>query len=565
MTVSLRIVFGICLSAFVCIAVSGASMDRDPPRFASGFSVIPNSNPRVPLTAAIRFATDEPATVAIEINGKPPAVASHRLEKQHLVPVLGLRAGAVNQVRLFLTDATGNVSPPSAYLEIPTEPLPEDFPPIEARIHDPARIEPGVILFGALRTDLPMSVLVGVDEEGAVVWYWRADRSVSDVRRLANGNLLFLEGSDAVEMDLFGDIVQRWRPTALSPPANALPAATPVNVDVFHHEIAELPWNNLLTLSTEVRPYDGFPTSETDAEAETAEANVVGDVIVEFARDGQVINQWRLLDILDPLRIGYDSLLGFWNGTYGQPTRDWAHANAVSYDESDDSFIVSARHQDAIVKFRRSDSRIVWILGTHDDWEPPWSSSLLSAVGALEWPFHQHAPRVTKAGTLLMFDNGNYRARPFDPKFAETSSYSRAVEYNVLAANGTVTEVWSYGGDDDELFFSPIIGGATQLPLTGNILITDGARGTNSNGRPSNPAAGNQWARILEVTHTQPAKKVLELVIGNSRKPPNESWLVYRSTHLPGFYPAETAPREFLHSGPGQPRDRQTGPKARSY
>jgi arylsulfate sulfotransferase len=537
MVLSFRVVFVLCLCAFAWVAVAASAMDGEPPRFASKLFVAPNSNPGVPLTAFIRFATDEPATVSIEINGKPPVVASRKPVRHHSIPVLGLRAGALNQVRLFLTDTAGNVSAPSAYLEIPTAPLPDDFPPIEARIYDKTAIEPGVTLFGVLRTDVRMSAILAIDEEGTVVWYWRGSREVTDVRRLRNGNLLFLEGTDAVEMDMSGNIIQRWRPTALNPTVQP-PVATPVNVDIFHHEIAELPWDNLLTLSTEVRRYDVFPSSETDPAAAPAAANVVGDVIVEFARDGRVVNQWRLLDILDPVRIGYDSLSGFWNNTYGGvPTRDWAHANAVHYDESDDSFIVSMRHQDATVKVRRRDSQIVWILGTHDDWQAPWTSFLLRAVGALEWPFHQHAPSVTAAGTIVMFDNGNYRARPFDPKFPEPDSYSRAVEYRVDPINKTVSEAWSYGGGDDDVFFSPILGAATQLPITGNILVTDGARGTNSNGRPSDPAGGNQWARIVEVTHTQPPQKVFELVIGSPSRPPSGSWLVYRSTHLPGLYP----------------------------
>jgi hypothetical protein len=476
--------------------------------------------------------------VSIEVNGRTPVMVSRRAAWNHWISVLGLRAGRVNQVRLFLTDTRGNVSPPSDFLEIETPPLPDDFPPIEARIYDPARIEPGVTLFGVLRTDARMSAILAVDEEGMVVWYWRSDRDVSDIRRLRNGNLLFMEATDAVEMDMSGNVIQRWRPSPLNASSQQLPAAIPVNVDSFHHEIAELPWNNLLTLSTEVRRYDAFPSSETNANAAPAPANVVGDVIVEFARDGQVVNQWRLLDILDPTRIGYDSLLGFWNNTYGGiTTRDWSHANAVHYDESDDSFIVSARHQDATVKFRRSDSQIVWILGNHDDWQLPWASFLLNAVGSLDWPYHQHAPRVTTAGTVVMFDNGNYRARPFDSKSSDADSYSRAVEYSIDAIDRTVSEVWSYGDNGDDAFFSPIIGGVKQLPVTGNILITDGARGTSSNGRPTDPAGGNQWARLVQVTHTRPAQKVMELVIGNASRPPNGSWLVYRSTHLPGLYP----------------------------
>ena len=49
------------------------------------------------------------------------------------------------------------------------------------------------------------------------------------------------------------------------------------------------------------------------------------------------------------------------------------------------------------------------------------------------------------AGTILCFDNGTYRARPFAEKQPSAESYSRAVEYEVDEAAMTVKQVWDYG------------------------------------------------------------------------------------------------------------------------
>jgi len=103
----------------------------------------------------------------------------------------------------------------------------------------------------------------------------------------------------------------------------------------------------------------------------------------------------------------------------------------------------------------------------------------------------------------------------------------------------TVAQVWSYGGPADEIFYSPFICDADRLPVTGNVLITDGGRVVDGDGTPSDlPAAeGNHtWARLVEVTHTTPAVKVWEVQIGNP-DPDSESWTVYRSERLPGLYP----------------------------
>ena len=111
-----------------------------------------------------------------------------------------------------------------------------------------------------------------------------------------------------------------------------------------------MPSGNFLALSTELQQLDDYPSSETDPAAPRETAHVVGGVVVEFTPTGQVIREVKLFDILDPYRIGYDSLgTTFWRETYGEvvegDTRDWLHDNAVIYDARDDSAIVSLRQR----------------------------------------------------------------------------------------------------------------------------------------------------------------------------------------------------------------------------
>ena len=65
---------------------------------------------------------------------------------------------------------------PRSRSSIDTPPLPEDFPPIELSISDPARMEPGVTLFDLIHwpesgTDAAYGLLVALNERGEVVWY----------------------------------------------------------------------------------------------------------------------------------------------------------------------------------------------------------------------------------------------------------------------------------------------------------------------------------------------------------------------------------------------------------
>ena len=159
---------------------------------------------------------------------------------------------------------------------------------------------------------------------------------------------------------------------------------------------------------------------------------------------------------------------------------------------------------------------------------------VLTPVGGGLYPFHQHSARLTPQRTLLLFDNGKYRALPFAPKMPPEQSFSRAVEFAIDEERGEFRELWSYGGRPGEIFFTPFLGETDWLPVKGHVLITDGGRVVQPNGLPgAHPAQGRKWARILEVTHTTPALVVFEVLIDD----PRQGWTVYRSERLPSLYP----------------------------
>lgn len=128
----------------------------------------------------------------------------------------------------------------------------------------------------------------------------------------------------------------------------------------------------------------------------------------------------------------------------------------------------------------------------------------------MQWPFHQHAAEVTQSGSVLIFDNGNFRALPPQTPMAGSEAYSRAVEYMIDAQAKTVAQIWSYGGPGEDAFFSPFISEADRLPVTGNVLITDGGRVEDEQGKQTDQiVGGNHWARIVEVTRSEDLRRFL--------------------------------------------------------
>lgn len=506
-----------------------------------------NPNADAPLVAFVDFETDRPVVCSVTIDDgqrrwtyRPIFAAS----RDHHLAIVGLRAGVEHTLQVQVETPDALASDTSSLVTVTTPPLPDDFPPLETLISSPEKMEPGVTLFAAnIWRDnervYDYGYFIAVDAAGEVIWYCRTGRRTADLRLLNSGHLLYNEAKNfgIFEVDLLGNpIRQWWAANLVSPPNDRF---IPVQTDSFHHQVIELPSGNILTLSTELRMTEDFPTTELAPFGATAEAAVVGDVVLEFAKDGTVIDQLSLYDLLDPHRIGYGSLSGFWASHYPREdpeagSRDWSHANAIVFDPATDSVIVSLRHQDCLVKIHRGSRQVVWILGDPSGWRYPWRNLLLQPQGPLHWPYHQHGPELTPFGTLLMYDNGNYRAIPPEPKRSAPANYSRAVEYVIDEDAQSVKQVWEYGGGPrDERFYSTFYGEADRLPQTGNVLITDGGHIETADGLPSDDIpGGHQWARIIEVTHDLPSEKVFELRM-DSGKDEGIGWSMYRSERLP--------------------------------
>ena len=238
--------------------------------------------------------------------------------------------------------------------------------------------------------------------------------------------------------------------------------------------------------------------------ADDTRVRTVRDVIIEVDASGEVVDEWRLFEILDPNRnivlksidqgavcLNIDTsqsgktlsaeqlakleaqhAFGDIAGTGAG--RNWAHVNSVDYDPSDDSIIISSRHQSALIKIGR-DKKVKWIVGSHEGWKKEFQDKLLTPIdkngkpikcegskceGGFDWTWTQHTGWRIDAKSnkdifyLSVFDNGD--ARGMEQPALPEMKYSRAVIYKIDQKKMTIQQVWEYGKERGFEWYSPI-------------------------------------------------------------------------------------------------------------
>ena len=467
----------------------------------------------------------------------------------HSTTLLGFKPGRTNVITVTVRDKFRNEVTASNAVSFVTAPVPANFPRIVLLESKPEKMEPGYTLFRGQNNGGPGYVII-VDNVGEVVWY-SSTSTVLDVRQLANGDLFIPLVTTMNEVNMLGQTVRTW----------VVPAAWRVN----NHDGVPTPHGTILYLSDASRVVTNFPTSATDPNAPTRTTNVLHQAVVEISyTNAALLNTWLPIDILDPRRISY--LTFTFRNAMGW---DWSHVNAVIEDPRDDSLIISMRHQNAVVKFARSTGQLKWILGPHENWGPAFQPYLLTPVGTpFAWHYAQHAPKITPQGTLLLYDDGDYRASPFDAWVPDANNYSRAVEYDINEDTMEVSQVWEYASTNETLY-TWSVGDADFLKQRGNVLVTFGNISYVNGVHPSAIATNAAMVRIKEVTHEQVPEVVFDLALfdyANTNKN-YAGCLTYRSDRIPDLYSVLPLPVTDLTVKlmDGQPQLQFSGNELKTY
>ena len=186
---------------------------------------------------------------------------------------------------------------------------------------------------------------------------------------------------------------------------------------------------------------------------------------------------------------------------------DWFHANAVTYDPTDDTIIVSGRTQ-GTVKLT-ANNEVVWILAPHREWGQAGNGVDLNTLlldpldaqgqvisdlqvldGAVnhpdfEWSWYQHAPLITPEGNLMLLDNGDNR------NYLGNELYSRAVEYKIDETDMTIQQIWQYGKERGAETYSRIVSDVDYIANEDHVIFSPGAVSFN----------GSLYGKSIEVAY----------------------------------------------------------------
>ena len=269
--------------------------------------------------------------------------------------------------------------------------------------------------------------------------------------------------------------------------------------------------------------------SSDHVRADGKHVRTVRDVIIEVDQNGNVVDEWRLFDILDPYRDNVLKVLDqgavclnidasqagktlsaeqlaeqdksdkFGDIVGSGAGRNWVHVNSVDYDPTDDSIIISSRHQSALIKIGR-DKKVKWIMGSPEGWKKTFADKVLKPVdskgnpikcegskceGGFDWTWTQHTGwRVDSKSdknifTLSVFDNGDARGMEQPP--LPDMKYSRAVIYKINQKKMTVEQIWQYGEERGHAWYSPVTSLTEYMPDKNSGFVYSATAGANFN------------------------------------------------------------------------------------
>jgi arylsulfate sulfotransferase len=488
-----------------------------------------NQNKSVPLSSFLDFETTKDYdSVFISLNDGE-RLTELKYAKNEKSPngylLMLMRADKEHSISFKLKDKKGKVYDYDNMLSFTTLKLPNndtEFPKIEITknltgekeeltLINPRRRMP-INMAGSNKFNQLFGMLLIINQKGEVLWYYQTDSRISDFDCLPNGNISYLTQDNClVEIDFSGNIINQWYAAKRTEGGEI--DAIPVDAQTFHHDVSLLPNNNWLVLSTELKEVEDYFTSEVDKDAPRKKQTLVGDVVIEFTPEGEVVHRWHAFDKMPVMRIGYETFSNYWIRRGYPNSVDWSHANAIIPLPNEDAYLINFRLQSAMIKVNKKSGEIDWIFAEPSGWGKDLQDKLLK-IPEEGWNWHQHSPRFTKNGNLLFFNNNNYQARPFEKTKSILESPSYIVEYKIDEKEMSVKKIWSTENDVEKKVYSTAMGRVSELEDSGNILVCYGALlDSEYFDQMTWWNRGNfpQWTMVREYTHTENPKVVWEM------------------------------------------------------
>ena len=449
-----------------------------------------------PLAAVVLFNTEEEVSVTVTVCGKEKeGNMKHTFPKakEHVLPIVGLYGEYENTVIVELYRGR------KTELKIQTGALPETV----------AKLNRMETTFEYLRDELIIvcpalrSVMTGFDYKGDVRWTLNIP-CVFDLKRVSNGNIIL--GTDRLlkmpyymsglyEMAMCGKIVKEYR----------VPGG-------YHHDHFEMPNGDLLVCTEDLR-------SET-----------VEDMCILIDREtGEIKKTWDYKNFLEPDKV---SKSGSWTA------EDWFHNNAVWYDEHTHSLTFSGRHCDAMVNIDFETGKLNWIIGDPEGWPEEYQKYFFKPVGEgdFDWQYEQHACVIAPDGDVMCFDNGHYRSKNPEKYLLNKDNFSRGVRYKIDTEKMEIEQVWQYGKERGQHFYSMYICNV-EYYKEGHYMVHSGGinyYGNEASEKFASQMQGDPNVRTCSITvEVLDDKEMLELEVAGN---------FYRAEKLPLYHNGNNLP-----------------------
>lgn len=362
-----------------------------------------------PTTAVLLFCSKEPLRVDIRVesgDGKRSYTDSAALAKSHRISIASLTEGR-NKVELVLYNENGQrVKKRRFFIWLDELPV-SDSPIVKTEVTGNGASEQIFITGGEVNP-----VVFNTDGSVFHTLNFKKFRTTTyGVYPIADGSFLWAVRNMGVptfanphsclsyEMDFMGRIKRTYHVK-----------------NGMHHYVCQMPNGNFVTVSNSIEGH-------------------TEDTLIELDREtGKVIRKIYFKDILGDKFV--DQI-------------DWVHANALEYNEKEDSMLICFRNVHAVIKINWTTLELQWILSYPPLWEDtPLKEKLLTPIGDVEYFFQAHAAYELKEYSeheegiryYLLFDNHGLNRRPVEGIEAEPE-FSYINVYGVNEKMRTVKQV----------------------------------------------------------------------------------------------------------------------------
>lgn len=417
-----------------------------------------------PLTALVVFTTSEPVNISIIVHGHDKySDISYTFEGfgvNHIIPVYGLYPKVENNVTLSSNSRSGKTD--VLQLLIKTEPLPKELEDQKILTDAPFKnkYQPGL----NFTYDYGLTIQkTSFDMYGNMRWFLNRTYLPATDYEFGNRYILAMGAAE------FGDVLF-FETNPLGRIYKIMYA--PYGV---HHDIEEINGNLIITGSN---------------------GKTVEDFIYEIdTKTGRIINSLDMKSIFQRTRQA---------GLVPADVPDWFHMNAITWVEGTENIIISSRSQSLVAEIGWPHGKIEWMLAPHYGWLPMFDKYLLAPKSEMfDWQFNQHSPEVLpdldddpNTMDILLFDNGNQRfEKDVIKKITDAENpegFSRMVQFRINPQEMTVEQIWQFGQEYGDYFYSPSHGDADLLPNGNRLGVFDIAE--------SAPGENKQNGTFFEVT-----------------------------------------------------------------